>query len=92
MYSYEETSRVEYKEAYITQMKKDGKQIQWPGVFQVLLDFQGDTYMEITQTRAYDGQSLVGNAGGYIGLFLGVALIQLPTSIRYGLRYIRLYC
>ena len=41
----------------------------------------GTTYMEITQTRAYDGQSLIGNAGGYVGLFLGVALIQLPLAL-----------
>ena len=58
-------------------------------VFEVLLDFQGSTYMEITQIRAYDGQSLVGNAGGYIGLFLGVALVQLPTLIRYVLHSIK---
>ena len=49
-------------------------------VIQVQMTFQGATYMEITQIRAYDGQSLIGNAGGYVGLFLGVALIQLPTA------------
>ena len=40
-------------------------------VFEVLLEFLDETYMEIEQAKAYDGQSLVGNAGGYIGLFLG---------------------
>ena len=29
--------------------------------------------------RAYDIESLVGNAGGYIGLFMGYALFQLPN-------------
>ena len=30
-----------------------------------------NTYKEITQVRALDLHSLVGNCGGYIGLFLG---------------------
>ena len=37
--------------------------------------------MDIAQSRAYDAQSLVGNAGGYVGLFLGVALIQTPSAV-----------
>ena len=52
------------------------------GMFEVLLQFQGNSFMLIEQTRAFDIQSLVGNAGGYVGLFLGVALMQLPTAIR----------
>ena len=48
---------------------------------QLMLNFQGDTYMEVIQSRAYDGQSLIGNAGGYVGLFLGVALVQLPSAV-----------
>ncbi len=40
-------------------------------VFEILVEFLDGTYMQIQQTKAYDGQSLVGNAGGYIGLFLG---------------------
>ena len=40
-------------------------------VFEILLEFFDGTYMAIQQAKAYDGQSLVGNAGGYIGLFLG---------------------
>ena len=50
-------------------------------IIQVMISFQGSTYMEITQNRAYDGQNLIGNAGGYVGLFLGVALIQLPLAL-----------
>ena len=52
-------------------------------MFQVMLTFQGSTYTEITQIKAYDVQTLIGNAGGYIGLFLGVALIQLPSAVQY---------
>ena len=47
----------------------------------LLLNFQGATYMEIEQIRAYDIQSLFGNAGGYVGAFLGVALMQLPKFL-----------
>ena len=54
---------------------------------QMTLNFQGDTYMEVRQSRAYDGQSLIGNAGGYVGLFLGVALVQLPSSIVFCLKF-----
>ena len=39
--------------------------------FEILLEFFDGTYMAIQQAKAYDGQNLVGNAGGYIGLFLG---------------------
>ena len=52
-------------------------------MFQVMLTFQGSTYTEITQIKAYDVQTLIGNAGGYVGLFLGVALIQLPSAVQY---------
>ena len=52
-------------------------------MFEIELEFQGDTYMEIAQTRSYDVESLVGNGGGYVGLFLGVALMQFPTALRY---------
>ena len=30
-----------------------------------------DTFMEIVQVRAVDIQTVIGNAGGYVGLFLG---------------------
>ena len=51
-------------------------------MFEIAMLFQGNTFMLIEQTRSYDGQTLVGNAGGYVGLFLGVALMQLPTAMR----------
>ena len=51
------------------------------GNFQLRFNFQGKTYMEIEQRRDYDFQSLIGNAGGYVGLFLGVCLLQLPQLL-----------
>ena len=38
-------------------------------------------YKEIKQVRKYSEQSLVGNLGGYIGLCLGYAILNLPTMI-----------
>ena len=39
------------------------------------------TFKLIELVRAYDIQSLIGNAGGYIGIFLGYALYQMPSAI-----------
>ena len=36
------------------------------------------TFMEIEQTKALTALALFGNAGGYLGMFLGCALMQLP--------------
>ena len=41
------------------------------GTFGVLLNTIEDKYKEIRQVRAFGIQSLIGNAGGYVGLFLG---------------------
>ena len=37
------------------------------------------TFKLIELVRAYDAQSLIGNAGGYIGIFLGYTICQLPA-------------
>ena len=39
--------------------------------------------MLVEQSRAMGGLSLFGNMGGYIGIFLGVALMQLPDFLEY---------
>jgi len=39
--------------------------------------------MYVEQTRALDGLGLFGNAGGYLGMFLGCALMQLPDFIDF---------
>ena len=38
-------------------------------------------YMEIEHIQEYTLEGLVGNAGGYLGLFLGYALLQLPQFV-----------
>ena len=55
--------------------------IDW---FKVRLWFRSNRFMEIKQIRAYNFQNLVGNGGGYIGLFLGYSIVQLPSMIISG--------
>jgi len=43
----------------------------------------------ITQSKAVDINSFIGNIGGYIGLFLGYALIQLPDFISVIYAYLK---
>ena len=54
-------------------------------VYEILVDFEGSTYMEVEHIREISFHSMVGNAGGYLGLFLGWALAHLPESIEKGL-------
>ena len=37
------------------------------------------TYHETQQIRAYDIESLIGDIGGYMGLFLGYTILHLPN-------------
>ena len=39
--------------------------------------------MEIVHVRALDGLALFGNVGGYVGIFLGVALMQMTDLLEY---------
>ena len=52
--------------------------------FKVRLWFRSNRFMEIKQIKAYNFQTLVGNGGGYIGLFLGYSFVQLPSMIISG--------
>ena len=49
----------------------------------VVFYFKNDRYKEIRDTRAFDIDGLLGNVGGYIGLFLGFAIWQLPDAIEF---------
>ena len=51
--------------------------------FVLNINFQSQTFKEIKQMRAYNAQTLVGNAGGYIGLFLGYTIREIPSFIRF---------
>ena len=56
----------------------------WPeenNMFEVALEFQDDTYMEVQQVRSYGIKDVVGDIGGDLGLFLGFSLSQIPNLI-----------
>ena len=45
--------------------------------------YRQTTFREIKQIRAYDLENLYGNIGGYMGLFLGYAILNLPTMFLF---------
>ena len=46
--------------------------------FTLRMMFRQTRFREVEQIRAYDFEYLVGNVGGYIGMFLGYAISNLP--------------
>ena len=48
----------------------------------LVFQFQGSTYMEIEQVRAFSFQSAIEKASKYFGLFLGYAFYELPGLMR----------
>ena len=57
--------------------------------FMVIVHFPNLKYRQIEHVQEYDFESLVGNIGGYIGLFLGYSLINFPRFIISLLKIIR---
>ena len=57
----------------------------------VAIDFSisNRKFTEIKQVRKYDYQSLIGNAGGYIGIWLGYAIWNVPTIIVDAWKYMK---
>ena len=51
------------------------------GSFTLEYHVMAEKFKEIKQVRKYSVQGLVGNLGGYIGLCLGYAIMNLPTII-----------
>ena len=50
--------------------------------FKISFNFKDLSYKEIKMVRAFDIPSLVGNLGGYIGMFLGYALMTIPQGLK----------
>ena len=64
---------------------RDGKN------FIISLEHRHTSYRETIQTQAYNLDNLVGNVGGYTGLFLGYALVQIPDFFLRLINSIRKY-
>ena len=45
----------------------------------IAIEFNDSSFMVIKQIQAFNLESLIGNSGGYLGLFTGYAFIQLPN-------------
>ena len=58
-------------------VKKHENDTSSPTLFVI---YNSGSYREVRHIRAFDIQSLVGNIGGYIGLFLGFAFWQAPEA------------
>ena len=48
------------------------------GSFYVGLEFRSETYKEIILIRQFDGQSLIGDIEGIVGMCVGFSLLQFP--------------
>ena len=48
----------------------------------ISVNYNDGEFKEIKQTRAYNAQSLIGNAGGYVGLFVGYTLKEIPFFLQ----------
>ena len=58
--------------------------------FTIALKIKDLTYKEIQMKKAYAISALVGNIGGFIGLFLGYALMMFPDLVKATILYIRM--
>ena len=47
--------------------------------FRVKIHFPENTHKDIWQMKAYTIQSLIGNVGGYVGIFIGCTISDLPN-------------
>ena len=73
---------IDYVEEQINVANVETKVILPPeNWFEIKFVIKTDTFKEIKQVKAYTIQSLVGNVGGYLGLFLGCSLSQLPSLL-----------
>ena len=75
-----EKLQIEYTEENIPSGEEDLSDDD-DGWFRIQFDLIPNSFKEIKQVRKYSVQSLVGNGGGYIGLCLGYALWNVPTTI-----------
>lgn len=75
-YDYTET---QYDPKHSTEFSPGLKLENNENITKFFVDFVNSDFKEVQQVKAFGIESLVGNVGGYIGLFLGLSIIQLPT-------------
>ena len=51
------------------------------GMYGIGIQYQFRSYKQILNRKAFDGNTLLSQVGGYIGIFLGVSLSQAPGII-----------
>ena len=54
----------------------------------LVINFERAVYREISNFRSYNLEGLVGNGGGYVGLFLGFAAWQIPDLANFVYNYL----
>ena len=60
---------------------KNGSNWHEDGWFILWFEARTNKFKRIRQVRAYNVQSLIGNLGGYLGLILGYAILDLPDRV-----------
>ena len=68
--------------------KTDGNNGINPQLAYLSIIFTSPLYKEIVHGRDYDIEGLVGNGGGYVGLFLGFAIWQIPDFCTMAFRWL----
>ena len=53
----------------------------WQGMFLLQFYFPDKRFVEVIYSQEYNLESFIGNAGGYLGLFLGSGILQLISSL-----------
>ena len=74
----EQDPTIDFKSFTIPNDCKDSNDSNYcdPNTFPIAVNFQSKVKI-ITQSQEVDVHSLIGNIGGYIGLFLGMILLEL---------------
>ena len=67
---------------------KNGNKFKMKGMLLLRFIFPDKRFVEVMYTRAYNFETFVGNAGGYLGLFLGGGVLQLTSTILDCFRFI----
>ena len=83
-----ETTEMTLLEEHSKQKPQDMGNDTW---FEIRLEIQTDTFKEIKQKQAYTPQSLIGNLGGYLGIFIGFTLLDLLKSTKKASSRIKKY-